>query len=176
MSKTKKFALGLLVIILALYIISPITLEKIKDRTNPYSLNLTLMEEIKNETVSMTGDDIRKYSIRKTASLLSFSARNNLAKGEANCIGYAQMCAAIANCAFRQNGLSCNAKPVVGYVRFFGLNVCDVLRWCMPNQYLKNFVKDHDFVEFQIDGQTIYADANAYDYLWMDCKTTKQKT
>lgn len=173
MDKAKKFVFGFIVIILALYIISPITLDKIGDRVNPYSPNSSLMAEIKNETVSMTGEDIRKYSIRKTASRLSFSAHNNLAKGEANCIGYAQMCAAIANYAFRQNGLSCNAKPVVGYVRFFGLNVCYVLSECMPTQYLKNFVKDHDFVEFQIGGQTIYADANAYDYLWMDCKTSK---
>ena len=44
----------------------------------------------------------------------------------------------------------------------------------MPNKRSENFVKDHDFVEFQINGQTIYADASAYDLIWKDCKTVKR--
>lgn len=160
-------------VLAAFYILSPITLDKVSDRSNPYSPDRELRAEIKAETASLSAEQIRKYSIRKTASCLSFCANNNLSRGEANCVGYAQMCAAIANYAFRQNGLNCWAKPVVGYVRCCDINVCSVLRWCMPTQRLKNFVKDHDFVEFRIEGKTIYADANAYDYLWTDCKTTQ---
>lgn len=139
MNKFKKIALGCTICIIAFYFISPITLDKGDDRpNNTYAPDLELKTEIKRETASMTSEQIRKYSIRKTADLLSFHAKKNLAKGEANCVGYAQMCAGIANYAFHQNGLSCHAKPVVGCVRFLGINVCFVLQSCLPNQRLKN--------------------------------------
>lgn len=121
----------------------------------------------------MNAEEIRSYSLKKTCSLLSFSVRNDLSDGKANCIGYAQMCASIFNYACRSNGLNSKAKPVVGYVMLYGINLCDVLKWCMPTKRWENFVKDHDFVEFNIDGQVIYADASAYDILWQDCKTSK---
>lgn len=119
----------------------------------------------------MSAEEIRNYSVRKTAGILSFTIKNDLSKREANCVGYAQMCAGISNYAFGANGINASAKPVVGYVMLCGLNLCDVLKWCMPTKRWENFVKDHDFVEYHIDGQTIYCDASAYDLIFRDCKT-----
>lgn len=151
----------------------PLTLTKISDRPNPYYPDRTLQSEIKEDTEGMCAEDIRIYSVKKTAKILSFTVKNNLSKGEANCVGYAQMCASISNCAFRTNNINASAKPVVGYVMFYGVNLCNVLKWCMPSKRWENFVKDHDFVEYHIDGQTIYCDASAYDLIYKDCKTTK---
>ena len=153
---------------------SPLSLTKIGDRVETYSLDKVLKTDIKEESSGLSTDEIRSYSIKKTAKLLSFSIKNNLSKGKANCVGYAQLCASICNYAFQINGIKAQAKPVVGYVMFYGINVCNVLKCCMPNKRSENFVKDHDFVEFQINGQTIYADASAYDLIWKDCKTVKR--
>lgn len=172
-TKHKLFRALLVIIVLAiLYLLLPLTLTKINDRANPYYPDRTLQSEIKDETGGMSAEEIRNYSVKKTAKNLSFTVKNNLSKGEANCVGYAQMCAGISNYAFRTNGINASAKPVVGYVMFYGVNLCDILKWCMPNKRWKNFVKDHDFVEYHIDGKTIYADASLYDVFWKDCETT----
>lgn len=173
-TKHRLFRVSLVIIALVIfYLVLPLTLTKIGDRANPYYPDRTLQSEIKDETEGMSAEEIRNYSIKKTAKFLSFTVKNNLSEGEANCIGYAQMCAGISNYAFRVNGINASAKPVVGYVMFCGINLCDVLKWCMPSKRWENFVKDHDFVEYHIDGQTIYCDASAYDLIYKDCKTTK---
>lgn len=159
--------------IIILYHILPLSLAKIDGRSNPYYPTSPLLSEIREDTKGMSAEEIRVYSVKKTAWTLSFAVKNNLSKGEANCIGYAQMCASISNYAFRVNEINASAKPVVGYVMFYGINLCDVLKWCMPSKRWENFVKDHDFVEYHIDGQTIYCDASAYDLIYKDLKTTK---
>ncbi|MCQ2257448.1 MAG: hypothetical protein MJZ41_05565 [Bacteroidaceae bacterium] len=172
MKKLKIIGFAILILIVIYVVWSPLTLTKFGDRTNPYHPDAALKEEIKAETAGMSAEEIRLYSIKKTAKRLSFTVKNNLANGKANCVGYAQMCAGISNYAFRTNGINASAKPVVGYVMFYGVNLCDILKWCMPNKRWKNFVKDHDFVEYHIDGKTIYADASLYDVFWKDCETT----
>lgn len=170
-SRTKCKLLFAIIVIVIVYLISSLTLLKIKDRPNPYYPDRTFRTEIKEETEGMSAEEIRNYCVKKTAKKLSFTVKNDLSKGEANCVGYAQMCASISNCAFRQNGINASAKPVVGYVMCCGVNLCNVLKWCMPSKRWENFVKDHDFVEYHIDGQTLYCDASAYDLLFNDCKT-----
>lgn len=167
------YALFTIVAIIILFLISPFTLTKIADRSNPYYPTSKLLSEIREDTKGLSAEEIRNYSVKKTAKILSFTVKNNLPKGEANCIGYAQMCASISNYAFRANNINASAKPVVGYVLFCGVNLCNILKWCMPTKRWENFVKDHDFVEYHIDGQTIYCDASAYDLIYKDCKTVK---
>lgn len=167
------YALFTIVAIIILFLILPFKLTKIADRSNPYYPTSTLLSEIRENTKGMSAEEIRKYSVKKTARSLSFTVKNNLSKGDANCVGYAQMCASISNYAFKVNGINASAKPVVGYVMCFGVNLCNVLKWCMPTKRWENFVKDHDFVEYHIEGQTIYCDASAYDLIYKDCKTIK---
>ena len=162
-----------IIVMVIVYLMLPLTLTKINDRSNPYYPASPLQSEIREDTQGMSAEEIRKYSVRKTTKILSFTVKNNLSKGEANCVGYAQMCASISNYAFRANNVNASAKPVVGYVMLCGVNLCNVLKWCMPSKRWENFVKDHDFVEYHIEGQTIYCDASAYDLICKDCKTIK---
>lgn len=167
------YALYLIIAIIIIYMILPLTLTKISERSKTYHPDRPLQSEIKEDTKGMSAEEIRNYSVKKTAKILSFTVKNNLSKGEANCVGYAQMCASISNYAFRTNNIHASAKPVVGYVLFCGINLCNILKWCMPSKRWENFVKDHDFVEYHIEGQTIYCDASAYDLIYKDCKTIK---
>lgn len=171
-TRIKRAAIAILAMVIVYIVLSPMSLTKIGDRANPYVLDKGLKEKVARETEGMNEEEVLKYSVKKTASLLTFSVRNDLTKGKANCVGYAQMGAAIANYAFKLNGMDATARPVVGYVMFYGINLCNVLKWFMPNKRCENFVKDHDFVEYHIDGQTIYCDASAYDLIYKDCKTT----
>lgn len=173
--RMEALSLVLLVVCVLFAMGSPFSLKKISDRSANYTPTRELKNEIKNSTKELSAYEIYKYSIKITARELSSSAKNYIDKGEANCVGYAQMCAGIANYAFRTNGYHCEAKPVVGFVMFCGINMCNVLKWCMPTTRWENFVKDHDFVEFYIDGETFYADASAYDLIYKDCKTIKKE-
>ena len=40
------------------------------------------------------------------------------------------MCSRICNYAFQVNGMAYRAKPVVGYVSLYGINLCRLLRYC----------------------------------------------
>lgn len=170
-SKIRRAAVAILIIVIVYIVWSPLSLTKVGNRANPYVLDKGLKEEVARETEGMNGEEVLEYSMKKTSNVLTFTVRNDLPKGHANCVGYAQMGAAIANFAFKLNWINASALPVVGYVMFYGVNLCNVLKWCMPNKRCENFVKDHDFVEYHIDGKTIYADASAYDLIWKDCKT-----
>lgn len=173
-NKFRKVILALTVMAVGLVVWCPLSLKKIGDRDGGFRPDKELTAEIREETKGMTAEEIRSYGIRKTARMLSFAEKNDLAEGEANCVGYAEMCAGICNNAFQTNGLQARAKPVVGYVMCGSVNMCSVLKGCMPTGRWKAFVKDHDFVEFNIDGETVFADACAYDLLWNDIKTKEK--
>lgn len=173
--KKKLIVVAAVVVVLALaavyFLWFPLSLSKVGDRNGIFTPGGELKSAIAGETSGMTAEEVRVYSIKKTAELLSFASKNDFEKGKANCVGYAKMCAGIADYAFKVNGLRCSAKPVVGYVMLYGINLCDVLKVCMPDKRWKNFVKDHDFVEFRIEGSIIYADPCMYDALLKDGRT-----
>jgi len=171
MKKKSIIVLVTLVIILWQY---GFKLEYQHDRNRTYTLSSIQKAQIKEETFGMSEQELYRYSIKYTSQSLSFSQRNNISNGHANCIGYATMCSAVYNYGVKANHLHGRSKPVVGYVTFCGINLCEVLKCLMPNKRLKEFMKDHDFVAFYYDGQTIYADASAYDLMFNDCKTTKK--
>ena len=158
---------------------TPFTLAKIRDREETWKLSSDLKQEIRRETERLKAEAIMDYSIRKTARMLSFHVTEDRVHRRAHCVGYATLCAAIANHAFRTHHIEATATPVVGYVMFHGINLCEALADIELSEEWERFVRDHDFVEFQIDGRTIYADPCIYDLTWKDCKTyrtTKTKT
>ena len=71
--------------------------------------------------------------------------------------------------SLKVNHLEYKSKTVVGYITFYGVNLCDVLNAIVPKEY-KNFVKDHDFVELELDDKIILFDASLYDY-HINCTT-----
>ena len=93
-----------------------------------------------------------------------FSEKNCLEKGEANCVGYAVLCSNICNYALSINNSTARTKPVVGYIKICGINICDLAQSLVSPEY-KNFVKDHDFVEYYKEGQeSTFFDPSLYDY------------
>lgn len=171
----KKILITTLVLLIPvlLILISGLKLVKTGNRQVSYSLTTEMRNQIDKETRGMTAFEIQIYSIEFTAKHLDFAKRNDISKGKANCVGYAQLCACVFNQALASNKLKGYAKPVVGYVKLGRLNICHVLRNLVTSKY-KNFVKDHDFVEFDyegwIDGPR-YADPCAYDLIGNDCMT-----
>ena len=117
----------------------------------------------------MEVEQIIDYSLSLTASELKFAFKNDITNGKANCVGYAQLCAAICNQAMAANGIEGKARPVVGYIESNGINWCKVLKAIAPKASYKNFVKDHDFVELTIGSRRYYFDPSIYDVFGFLC-------
>ncbi|MBR3673289.1 MAG: hypothetical protein IKN65_03205 [Clostridia bacterium] len=163
---------GLLSSILEMYGNAP-ELVKTADRpTQNITLPTEVVKMIDERWECVDEEEVINGALSITARYLTFSKHNNLQKGEANCVGYAQLCAAIMNELFRRNKLyDCSAKPVVGYATFYRLNLCRILERFAPKKW-KNFFKNHDFVEFRIDNTpSHYYDPTIYDLMNCHCET-----
>lgn len=162
----KKTSTILALIIIVWVCIPSFSLVKIKDRPNDYVLPQSFKERIANETKGLSEEEIKNYSFQFTADLLTFAERNNIAKGEANCVGYAKLCASVYNYAVRQNHIpnAGHAKPVVGYVHWGKMDLHAFLTKIAATKYT-NFVKDHDFVQFSYGNHDVYEDPTTYDVI-----------
>lgn len=166
--------LGLVGIIMAWGTV-PLSLSKLANRD---CVSVTLLDEdkaiISARTKSQNVQEIIAQVIIFTAEKLTFAVHNDIKNGKANCIGYAQLCAKACNYAFEINGMESKARPVVGSVVWFGIDVCDIAYGLAPKKY-KNFVKDHDFVEVEDlrNRKTIYVDPCLYDLIGDDVMTLK---
>lgn len=147
------------------------TLVKTADRNSAeYLLTRQQKERIANETKDMDDKKIIDYSLNLTSEILCFSSKNDVINGKANCVGYALLCSSITNYGLKANGLKGKCKPVVGYIEWWGLNLCKIFSTIVPKNY-KNFVKDHDFIEYRLNDITFF-----YDPLLYDCLGTKAMT
>ena len=117
--------------------------------------------------IASTSDEIEiiKRCNEFACKKLSFHRKNNLKKGEANCVGYAQYTAALLNYAFKHKGLKSKARPVVGQVYLYGINLHPFAVAIMPKN-LKSFFKDHDFVEIRRQNcDNMFIDSSLSDLL-----------
>lgn len=173
MTRRKKRFLYCLSALIVLGILFAHGLRLVKTNDRPASgaaLSAQIKSQIGRECKSLKPEDCMKYSMRLTADLLSFTEKNDLDNGKANCVGYAILCSRISNYAFQVNGMAHRAKPVVGYVSLYGVNLCGLLQAIAPQRW-KNFVKDHDFVELKLEDRTLFFDASLYDFN-LYCTTT----
>lgn len=168
-----KHKILIILMIVVLFVLSSFSLVKTHNRVQTYQLSITMVKEVNRQTKGMTEKQIIDYSLNLTAEKLQFSKRNNIASGKANCVGYAQLCSAICNQALMNNRYKCKAKPVVGYITDSGINLCKFFKSIAPNKHWQNFVKDHDFVELQINNKIYYFDPSIYDVLGNNCLTIK---
>ena len=159
----------LLTVSFMLFSLSSMKLVKTNERNESNPLSSLLKERVDKETKGMDTEQIIDYSLSLTASQLRFAARNDINECKANCIGYAQLCAAICNQALSSNGIEGKARPVVGYIESNGINWCKILKAIAPKASYKNFVKDHDFVELTIESRKYYFDPSIYDVLGKKC-------
>lgn len=147
-----------------LFLISQIRLEKESDRDIAmYSLSADLKEQIKEMCATLnTPKDIIEHSSDIVCKQLSFSAKNDIPNGKANCVGYAQLTSAIINYAFQIKNLPYKAKPVVGKVCLFGIDLNNVAQKILPTKH-RPFFKDHDFVEIDLGDKTVFMDSSLQD-------------
>lgn len=150
-----------------------LSLRKISNRESSYALNEQLKERVRKECNTSNIDEIVEFSCNLTCELLSFRKRNSIDKGEANCVGYAKLTAAICNYAFKLNKLQAKATPVVGKVYWMNSDLNKLVGNIAPNKW-KSFIKDHDFVEIQTDSKTYYVDSSLKDLIGSDCKTVRK--
>lgn len=163
--------ISLLCIVVALM---PITLVKQTNRSATYKLSQKEKAAIPSDETNPTVDDAIEFAMDYSCDHLSFAQTNNIRHGRANCIGYAQLFAAVFNAYCQRNGIRATAMPVVGYVNVFGVNLCRLAKSVMPSPKMKNFVKDHDFVEISTGRETIYLDPTIKDMFGRSCRTKKR--
>ena len=168
-------AIGTLVLLYYVFI-TPLKLVKTADRHYPeYPLSKELKERIKSETKGRYDISAVEYSLSLTANLLDFSAQNDIENGAANCIGYTRLCAAICNYALQIHGYKERVTPVVGYIEWHGINLCDIAQTIVPKKY-RGFFKDHDFIELgYFKDEYIYVDPTIFDMTWNSCETIIKK-
>ena len=172
----RKLFLFLVVAIILYYLgLSAFSLEKTSNRSNSeYPLSKELKERIKYESSTYYEFSPIELSLGITGSLLEFSEKNNIKNGKANCVGYAQLFTSIYNYALSIDGLDGRAKPVVGNIKWCGINICNVLKAIVPKKY-EDFVKDHDFVELEFEDNYVYIDPTLYDFCGRTGRTTCPK-
>ena len=146
------------------FLISEIELKKDCDRNN---VEYSLAEDLKGRIEDLCKDsDSANDLIKKCSELvckeLSFTAKNNIQCGKANCVGYAQLTSAIINYAFQVKKLPYKAKPVVGKVYLFGIDLNNVAQKILPKKH-RPFFKDHDFVEVDLGDKTVFIDSSLQD-------------
>lgn len=167
--------LSIAAILIIVKVLVSFSLVKTGERQNIYIASISLKTKVSEDTKGMDVEQIIDYSLTLTASRLQFSYHNDLDNCLANCIGYAQLCAAICNQAFASNGIDGQARPVVGYIKSLGINWCDVFKAIAPKSSYRNFVKDHDFVEVVTDSKAYIFDPSIYDVLGKKCLTIKTR-
>ena len=167
MRKRKHIKLTLAILICVgsiIFLISQIKLEKCRDRsTTPCAITSDLKTSI--EKICAHSDSPEKI-IKECSELvckeLSFTAKNNIQCGKANCVGYAQLTSAIINYAFQVEKLHYKAKPVVGKVYLSGIDLNNVAQKILPKKH-RPFFKDHDFVEVDLGDRTVFIDSSLQD-------------
>ena len=147
-----------------LCLISQIKFHKDRDKS---IINCTLTSDLKNQVAeisnnSYTPQDIIKKCSNLACETLSFTTKNNIQTGKANCVGYAQLTSAIINYAFQVKKLPYKAKPIVGKVYLFGIDLNNVAQKILPKKH-RPFFKDHDFVEVILGDKTLFVDSSLQD-------------
>lgn len=154
-------------------LLCPFSLEKTTDRSYPeYPLSNELKEQIRNASSTYYELSAIELSLDITGSLLEFSEKNDIKNGKANCVGYAQLFTSICNYMLKVDGRKERVKPVVGHIKWCGINLCEVLKAIVPKKY-ESFVKDHDFIELEYEDKYVYVDPTLFDYCirtgWTEC-------
>ena len=152
------------VVCLSLAFIYSLDLRKTSNRGwGDYYLTSSLKEQVIAQTKNLDNPkDVVEECCDIATDYLSFAQKNDIAENKANCIGYARLTSALLNHAFRTKSMIYRAKPVVGTVHSFGVNLNNVAQSILPSSW-RPFFKDHDFVEISAGKGRIYVDTSLRD-------------
>ena len=163
---------GLITVLLIGFVIPSFSMGLVKKHNRYGSITIPQFQKeiIKSKTKNMSKDEIIDYSVKLTAKTLKFSDKCSPVtfnkETNAHCVLYAKVLASVCNYAFQVNHINATAHPVVGDVTLSGINLCSLVSSVFSfNTKLKNFTKDHDFVEIKSPTSDIYVDACIYDLL-----------
>lgn len=164
MIKTKNIRVAIIILFIIVAGCISIAIPELKKQKyreyDPVTLSSTLKQEIEANTINLTAYDIIKYSNEKTNELLEFSTKcetfDDRKVTKMHCVGFARVYSTICNYAFKVNHINGKAVPVVGIVKWYGVNLNSFSKY-LPQKW-KNFTKDHDFVEVNYDNFTFYVD------------------
>ncbi len=177
--KITKILSGLLLLLgISLLLTSQIKFYKDRDRNVS---DCILTSDLRNQIteISNTSDTPQDIIIKcsnLTCETLSFTAKNDIQIGNANCVGYAQLTSAIINYTFQIKNLPYKAKPVVGKVYLFGIDLNNIAQTILPPKQ-RPFFKDHDFVEVNLGDKTVFIDSSLQDFTgltYMQINNTKK--
>ena len=163
---------GLITVLLIGFVIPSFSMGLVKKHNRSGSITIPQFQKeiIKSKTKNMSKDEIIDYSVKLTANTLKFSDKCSPVtfnkETNAHCVLYAKVLASVCNYAFQVNHINATAHPVVGDVTLSRINLCSLVSNVFSfNNRLKNFTKDHDFVEIKSPNSDIYVDACIYDLL-----------
>ncbi|MDE5901596.1 MAG: hypothetical protein K2H21_00080 [Muribaculaceae bacterium] len=161
-----KLLIGIIIVVVCLSFVFLYSLElrKTSDRGwGDYHLTADLKQLVIEKTRDLDNpESIIEECCDIATDYLSFTVTNDIANHKANCVGYAQLTSALLNHAFRNKNIPYRAKPVVGTVHSFGVNLNEVALCILPS-LCHPFFKDHDFVEIGTDDGTVYIDTSLRD-------------
>lgn len=154
-----------LIVGLCYVVLSSVRLEKIGYRENDYHLSQIYKEIVKSECngISETDKLIDRCN-EIVCEQLKFTYRNDINKGEANCVGYAKLHAAALNFAFKTNKLPYKARPVYGKAFLWGKDLHPIFKSIVPKKY-ESFFNDHDYTEIDLGDEYLYVDTSIQDLL-----------
>lgn len=153
-------------------------LELVKQNDRELSY-VTIPDSIKQEliinTKSLDEVDIINYCVDKTTDLLEYSFKEDVlfknTTSKAHCVTYAKVCASLCNEAFKANNINSKAKCVVGYVKGYGINLCNLGSKLFKKH--SNYFINHDFVEIKGSNYIMYVDPCLKDLIKSDLKYIK---
>lgn len=156
------------------FLITQIKLEKYSDRD---IVGCTLKSDLKEYIIARYDSLDAPHEIigecsKLVCESLSFTAKNDIKNGKANCVGYAQLTSATTHYAFQIKNLPYKAKPVVGKVYLFGIDLNNISQKILPLKY-RPFFKDHDFVEIDLGDKILYVDSTLHDLIGYNFYQTK---
>lgn len=165
-SKVFKRIVCLIIIVVCVWFVFVYSLDlhKTSNRDwSDYHLTPELKELIETKTNNLEDPkDIIDVCCDVSTDYLSFAHSNQIDNKKANCIGYARLTSALLNHAFRKKNIAYKAKPIVGTVHSFGVNLNNVSQYILPSSW-RPFFKDHDFVEINTGKERIYVDTSLSD-------------
>ena len=124
-------------IVLCLSFIYSLNLTKESDRAwGDHSLTVDLKALVEKRITDLEKmEDIIEACCDVATDYLSFVKANDIANRKANCVGYARLTSAFLNHAFRKKNMTYKAKPVVGTVHSFGVNLNNVAQSTLPSSW-----------------------------------------
>lgn len=153
-----------ILIIISLFLIClmifPVNKEfyKLKERPGEIKIPNHIKEYVIESTHSYDVYEITRHCAKITCDLLEFSFNQNISFNngtlKGHCVTYARLHSTLCNIAFKAHNINAQAKPIVGNIIMYNININNLLVKIIPKKYEHYFI-NHDIVEITYDNNKI---------------------